>query len=102
MSHRESRYLESLTVLPLAVIDRCPIQPRVNISVRLVEQLSASMKARLRIANDIALLAELDGRRLEISDREGPETIVIASDEPLLYSLERLGFVSLFAPGVKR
>ena len=57
---------------------------------------------RLRLANDIALLAELDGRRLEISDREGPETIVIASDEPLLYSLERLGFVSLSAPGVKR
>jgi hypothetical protein len=57
---------------------------------------------RLRIANDIALLAELDGRRLEISDREGPETIVIASDEPFLYSLERLGFVSLSPPGVKR
>jgi hypothetical protein len=57
---------------------------------------------RLRIANDIALLAELDGRRLEISDREGPETIVIASDEPLLYSLERLGFVSLSALRVKR
>ncbi|MDQ6884560.1 MAG: hypothetical protein M3077_10065 [Candidatus Dormibacteraeota bacterium] len=57
---------------------------------------------RLRIANDIALLAELDGRRLEIRDREGPETIVIASDEPLLYSLERLGFVSLSAPGAKR
>ena len=57
---------------------------------------------RLRIANDIALLAELDGRRLEISDREAPETIVIASDEPLLYSLERLGFVSLSARGVER
>ena len=57
---------------------------------------------RLRLANDIALLAELDGRRLEISDREGPNTIVIASDGPLLYSLERLGFVSLSAPGVKR
>ena len=58
---------------------------------------------RLRIANDIVLLAELDGRRLEISYREGPETIVIASDDPLLSSLKRLGFVSLSAPpGVKR
>ena len=56
---------------------------------------------RLRIANDIALLAELDGRRLEISDRDGPETIVIASDEPLLRSLDRLGFVSL-APGARK
>ena len=45
MSRRESSYPEGVTVLPLAVIDRCPIQPRVNISLRLVEQLSASMKA---------------------------------------------------------
>ena len=50
---------------------------------------------RVRIANDIALLAELDGRRLEISDREGPNTIVIASDEPFIRSLDRLGFLSL-------
>jgi len=56
---------------------------------------------RLRVANDIALLAELDGRRLEISDRDGPETIVIASDEPLLHSLDRLGVVSL-APGARK
>src|SRR5207253_3066328 len=56
---------------------------------------------RLRIANDIALLAELDGRRLEISDRDGPETIVIDSDEPLLRSLDRLVFVSL-APGARK
>ena len=50
---------------------------------------------RLRIANDIALLAELEGRRLEISDREGPNTIVIASDEPFIRSLDRSGFLSL-------
>jgi hypothetical protein len=56
---------------------------------------------RLRLANDIALLAELDGRRLEISDRDGPEAIVIASDEPLLHSLDRLGFVSLL-PGARK
>jgi hypothetical protein len=42
---REPRYPQGVAVLPLAVIDRCPIQPRVNISMRLVEQLSASMKA---------------------------------------------------------
>lgn len=50
---------------------------------------------RLRLANDVALLAELEGRRLQISDRDGPETIVIASDEPFLQSLDRVGFVSL-------
>ena len=56
---------------------------------------------RLRLANDIALLAELDGRRLEISDRDGPEAIVIASDEPLLRSLDRRGVVSL-PPGARK
>jgi len=59
----------------------------------------ARLMERLRIANDVALLAELEGRRLQISVRDGPETIVIASDEPFLHSLDRLGFVSL-APGV--
>ncbi len=54
---------------------------------------------RLRIANDIAMLAELERRQLHFSDREGPETIVIASDKPFLQSLHRLGFVSL-APGI--
>jgi len=42
---RAATHPEGVAVLPLAVIDPCPIQPRVNISMRLVEQLSASMKA---------------------------------------------------------
>jgi hypothetical protein len=50
---------------------------------------------RLRIANDITLLAELEGRRLLISDREGPDTIVIASDHTFIRSLNQAGFVSL-------
>ena len=50
---------------------------------------------RLRLANDVVLLAELEHRRLQISDRDGPEAIVIASDEPFLQSLDRVGFVSL-------
>lgn len=61
----------------------------------------ARLAERLRIANDVALLAQLKGRRLQISDRDGAETIVIASDEPLMESLDRLGFVSL-APGPGR
>jgi hypothetical protein len=50
---------------------------------------------RLRIANDIALLAELEGRRLQISDHEGLETIVIVSDHAFIRSLDQGGFVSL-------
>ena len=45
MTTRAATHPEGVAVLPLAVIDPCPIQPRVNISMRLVEQLSASMKA---------------------------------------------------------
>jgi hypothetical protein len=57
---------------------------------------SASRLAeRLRIANDVALLAQLDGRQLEISDRDGPETIVIASDEPFIHSLQNAGLLTL-------
>ena len=55
----------------------------------------ARLLARLRIANDVALLAELEGRRIKVSDVDGPDRITIASDEPLLRSLDRLGVVSL-------
>ncbi|HEX6509874.1 MAG TPA: hypothetical protein VF221_19790, partial [Chloroflexota bacterium] len=51
--------------------------------------------ARLRVADDMKLLAELDGRHFEVADRDGPNVINVASDEPLIRSLERAGFVSL-------
>lgn len=54
---------------------------------------------RLRIAEDLRLLAQLDGRQLLISDRDQPSTINIHSDEPFVRSLHRLGVVSL-APSV--
>jgi hypothetical protein len=57
---------------------------------------------RLRLAHDVCLLAELRGVALQVSDRDAPATISVASDEPFLHSLERLGFVSLSAPGVNR
>src|SRR5205823_12325623 len=38
--------------------------------------------ARLRIAYDVRLLAEVDGRQLAVADRDAPDTINIASDEP--------------------
>ena len=49
MTTRAATHPEGIAVLPLALIDPCPIQPRVNISMRLVEQLSASMKAEQAI-----------------------------------------------------
>jgi hypothetical protein len=49
---------------------------------------------RLRIANDVALLAELDGRHLQISDSDGRDTIVIASDEPFIHSLQNAGLLT--------
>jgi len=52
---------------------------------------------RLRIADDVKLIAATDGMRLEVADRGAVETINIASDEPLIRSLDRLGFVSLEA-----
>lgn len=53
---------------------------------------------RLRVANDAALLLRLQGQEVTVSDRDGRHTINVASDEPLLNSLDRLGVVSLAAP----
>ena len=50
---------------------------------------------RLRIAHDVKLIAEAEGRRFEVADHDDALTINIASDEPLVRSLDRLGFVSL-------
>lgn len=50
---------------------------------------------RLRIADDVRLLAELDGRTLSVADHSGPDVVDISSDEPFLRSLDAVGFVSL-------
>jgi len=50
---------------------------------------------RLRVADDAALIAAIDERTIVIADRDGPSTINIASDEPFIRSLDRLGFVSV-------
>jgi hypothetical protein len=50
---------------------------------------------RLRLADDVKLLAAIDDRTVTVADRDGPETVNISSDEPLLRSLDALGFVSL-------
>ena len=50
---------------------------------------------RLRVAEDAALIAAIDERSIVIADRDGPSTINVASDEPFIRSLDRLGFVSI-------
>jgi hypothetical protein len=50
---------------------------------------------RLRLADDIRLLAAVDGHDLSVADRDGANEINVASDEPFIRSLDRLGFVSL-------
>ena len=50
---------------------------------------------RLRVAHDLALLAEVEGRQLTVGQADEPATINVASDEPLIRSFDRFGFVSL-------
>ncbi len=50
---------------------------------------------RLRVADDVVLLAEMEGRKVAVADHDAPGTVTIQSDEPFIRSLDRLGFVSL-------
>jgi hypothetical protein len=54
---------------------------------------------RLRLADDVVLMAEMDGRKVTVGEQEGPDIVNILSDEPFVRSLDRLGFVSL-PPGI--
>ena len=50
---------------------------------------------RLRLAHDVALLAELEGRNIQVADHEAPLSVNVATDEAFIRSLNRLGFASL-------
>ena len=50
---------------------------------------------RLRLADDVVLLGELQQRSVHVADHDGPDTVNVHSDEPFIRSLDRLGFVSL-------
>jgi hypothetical protein len=50
---------------------------------------------RLRLADDVVLLAQLDERTAKVADHDGPGTIDVHSDERFIRSMDRLGFVSL-------
>src|SRR5260370_42404514 len=58
----------------------------------------ARLELRLRLADDVRLLAQMAGRVYRVADRDGPETINVATDEPFIRSLERIAFVSLPQP----
>jgi hypothetical protein len=53
---------------------------------------------RLRLADDVLLLATTQRQTVSIGDRDGENVINVASDERFIKSLDRLGVVSL-APG---
>ncbi len=60
-----------------------------------VADVETRLVARLRLADEVRLLAEVDRRQLTVADRDAPDTINVASDEPFIRSLDHLGFVSL-------
>jgi hypothetical protein len=59
----------------------------------------AAVESRLvnrhRFADDIALVAQVNGRKLPVGDRDHAEMINVASDESFIHSPDRLGFISL-------
>ena len=57
--------------------------------------LSKRLDQRVRMAEDLVLIAKVDGRQLKVSDRDRPVSINVHSDEEFIHSLERIGFVSL-------
>jgi hypothetical protein len=51
---------------------------------------------RLRIADDVVLLAKVAGEPMvSVSDRDGERTLNVSSDQRFIRSLDRLGYVSL-------
>src|SRR5207244_11423090 len=56
---------------------------------------ASRLAERLRIANDVALLAQLQDRPILVGERDAVETINVNSDEPFIRSLDRLGIISV-------
>ena len=77
---------DSFRALVAALLDD-PNYERADVETRLV--------ARLRIADDVRLLGQMQGRIVVTGDRDGENVVNVASDEPFIRSLDRLGVVSL-------
>jgi hypothetical protein len=56
---------------------------------------AARLGQRLRLADDVRLLAQLQDKQIPVTDRDEANAINVSSDEPFLRSLHRLEFVSL-------
>src|ERR1700682_3529022 len=52
-------------------------------------RLSKRLDRRVRMAEDLVLIAKVDGRQLEVSDRDGPNSINVHSDQEFIHSLAR-------------
>lgn len=50
---------------------------------------------RLRLADDVLLLAELEDRKLQVADHDGADIVNVRSDELFIRSLDQVGFVSV-------
>ncbi len=56
---------------------------------------AARLGQRLRLADDVRLLAQLRDKQIRVADGDEANVINVSSDEPFLRSLHRLEFVSL-------
>jgi hypothetical protein len=61
--------------------------------------LEARLLNRLRLADDVRLIGEVDGRQLTVGDRDAAGAINVHTDEEFIRSLERVGFLSLAPQG---
>ena len=78
---------DSFRGLVAAMLDD-PAYERGDVETRLLN--------RLRLADELVLLARIDNQpSVLIGDKDADQTINVASDEPLIRSLDRLGIVSL-------
>jgi hypothetical protein len=57
--------------------------------------LETQVMNRLRLAEDVVLLAELEDHKLQVADHDGADIVNVRSNELFIRSLDRVGFVSL-------
>ena len=57
--------------------------------------LADRLQSRMRMAEDLLLLSQLEHRHLRVTDRERTDAINVHTDEEFIRSLERIGFLSL-------
>ena len=53
------------------------------------------LQSRIRMANDLVLLNELEHRYLHVTDHEAADAINVHTDQEFIHSLERIRFLSL-------